>query len=175
MRLNINKLEALDDRIERLTIIIVIYSLSLMLLLVFFQVVIRDLFGISMYGINELARYLLVSFSFLSGYLALKRGELVGITFAVNALPIKARRWADLIRVLLIIIFLVVGIFYGVKLAVFILKTGQLSPSLQIPIGFVYLPVPLGFLLMLSTSLISACDLILGCSLKKHVKDKQTT
>ena len=170
--MNISSLENIDRIIDKITGTIVIYSLSLMLVLVFFQVVLRDLLQIGIYEIDELTRYLLVCFSFFSGSIALRRNELVGVTFAVSLLPIKVRRWIDAIGILLIIIFLIIGIFFGFKIAVFLLEAGQLSPSLQIPIGIVYLTVPLSFLLMLFTSIISVYDLIFSCSLKKHEKYK---
>lgn len=173
LKLNISSLETIDGRIDKITGIIVVYSLGLMLFLVFFQVMIRDLFRISIYGIDELARYLLVCFSFFSGSIALRRNELVGVTFAVDSLPTKVRRWIDLMGILLVIIFLIVGSYYGFKVAVFLLESGQLSPSLQIPIGIAYFPVPLGFLLMMFTSIISAYDLIFRCSLKRHIKYKK--
>ena len=99
MKMNISSLEKIDRIIDKITGTIVIYSLSLMLALVFFQVVLRDLLQIGIYEIDELTRYLLVCFSFFSGSIALRRNELVGVTFAVSLLPIKVRRWIDAIRI----------------------------------------------------------------------------
>jgi len=175
LKINIKILENLDSKIDWITSIIVIYSLSLMLLLVFSQIVFRDLFRFSMYGIEELARYLLVAFSFFGASIALRKNELVGVTFARNALPIKTQRWVDLAGIFLVSIFLMIITIYGFRLVVSLLKTGQLSPSLRIPMSIVYSVVPLGFLLMLFRSLLNAFDLFFCCSLKKNAKYKQIT
>ena len=156
----IDKLKALDKLIDRLTGIIVICSLSLMLLIVSIQVFCRYILHSGFYWMPELARYLLVGFSFLAGSMALRRKELVGVTFVYKFFSPKLRRWIELISEMLIIFFLLVGISFGFKTAKFIIQTGQLSPGLQIPIGFFYLPIPISFLLMLITSIISIFNLM---------------
>jgi len=173
LKINIKILESLDSKIDWVTKIIVICALSLMLLLVFFQIVFRDLFGFSMYGIEELARYLLVASTFLGASIALRKNELVGIIFVRDFLPIKVRRWIDLAGISLVNIFLTIVTIYGFRLIVSLLNTGQLSPSLRIPMSLVYMMVPLGFLLMLFRSLLTAFDLLFCCSLKKHAIYKQ--
>jgi C4-dicarboxylate transporter DctQ subunit len=142
-----------------------------MLFFVFSQVVARDLFHTSLYVIDELARYLMVAFCFLSGSLALRKNEFIGVTFAVDKLPYKYRRWVDLIALFSTLVFLFVGMFYGARLVVQIYGTGQLSPALQIPIAYAYLPIPIGFLFMFITSSISLYDLLINFPESKHTSD----
>ena len=165
-------LESLDSKIDRVTKIIITYSLSFMLLLVFLQIVLRDLLKFSMYGIEELARYLLILFTFLGASIALRKNELVGVTFFRNFLSIKGRRWIDLTGTLLVNIFLIIVIIYGFGLVISLLKTDQLSPSLRIPMAIAYLPIPLGFLLMLFRSLLTAFKLLFCCSITKYTINK---
>ena len=168
--MNIEKLQKYDEKIDRISAIIVIYSLSLMLLLVTMQIFLRYLLNISFYWIPELARYILVTFSFFAGSMALRRNELAGISLVMNKIPIRIRRWIDFAAILLVILFCIMGITYGFKTAILILQTGQASPAMQIPIGFAYLPIPIALLLMLFNSLISAYDLLFKCTLKRHKK-----
>jgi C4-dicarboxylate transporter DctQ subunit len=133
-----------------------------MLIFVFSQVIARDLFHMSLYIIDELARYLMVAFCFLSGSLALRKKEFIGVSFAVDRLPAKLREYADLIAVLSTILFLSFGTIYGIRLIIGIFETNQLSPAMQMPIAYAYLPIPIGFLLMLITSLIHLYDLVIN-------------
>jgi len=164
----LNKFRDLDKFLDRITSIIVIYSLSLMLIVVSTQVFCRYVLRVGFYWMPELARYLMVNFTFLAGSIALRRNELVGVTFVVDFLSPKIRWYVDLLSRLLIMFFLSIGIIYGFKVASFIIYTGQLSPGLKIPIGFAYLPIPLAFTLMLFISIVSTCDLIFGFSFKKR-------
>lgn len=170
LTMNIEKLQKYDEKIDRISAIIVIYSLSLMLLLVTIQVFLRYLFNLGIYWIPELARYLLVTFSFFAGSMALRRNELVGISFVIEKIPIRIRRWVDFTGIVLVILFCMIGIIFGFKTAILILQTGQPSPSMRIPIGLAYLPIPTAFLLMLFSSLISVYDILFKCNLKRHNK-----
>jgi TRAP-type C4-dicarboxylate transport system permease small subunit len=170
LTMNIEKLQKYDEKIDRISAIIVIYSLSLMLLLVTIQVFLRYLFNLGIYWIPELARYILVTFSFFAGSMALRRNELAGISLVINAIPIRIRRWIDFTAIILVLLFCIIGIIYGFKTAILILQTGQPSPSMRIPIGFAYLPIPIALVLMLFSSLISAYDILFKCSLERHKK-----
>ena len=170
LNMNIEKFEKYDEKIDRISALIVIYSLSLMLVLVTIQIILRYLFNFSFLWIPELARYLLVAFSFFAGSMALRRNELAGISLIIDMIPIRIRRWIDFTAILFVILFCMVGIAYGFKTAILIIQSGQASPSMQIPIGFAYLPIPITLSLMLFNSLISAYDILFKCTLKRHKK-----
>lgn len=98
--------------------------------------------------IEEAVRIMNLFLVFLALGLALERGKHVGITNMRGKLP------ARVLSVLLKFIDLVglVMCFYVAWLALdlvqFVLKTGQRSPTLGVPMGYIYLAPVCGFLLL---------------------------
>jgi TRAP-type C4-dicarboxylate transport system permease small subunit len=98
--------------------------------------------------IEEAVRIMNLFLVFLALGLALERGKHVGITNMRAKLP------APVLSILLKFVDLVglVMCFYVAWLALdlvqFVLKTGQKSPTLGVPMGYIYLAPVLGFLLL---------------------------
>lgn len=156
----INKIEKLDRSVNNISEIIIIYAFVITLLLISAQVTLRYVFNLGVFWFSELARYLLVLFSFLAGSVALRRNELIGMGLLEHILPAKFNRWINLVGIILNIFFCAFATFYGFKVTISILQSGQPSPSMRIPIGLAYLPIPISMFLMLLTLLITAYNIL---------------
>lgn len=119
-----------------------------MVVLFFGSVLARELggsFASRLAWIEEAVRFMNVFLVFLALGLALERGRHVGIDALRDRLP-PGPRWALLKLIdatgLLFSLYL---LHLGLALVEFVLMTGQRSPTLNIPIGWVYLAPVLGF------------------------------
>jgi len=100
---------------------------------------------------EELARYLFVWISFLGSAVGVRMQVHLGIDLIDKILSPRGRKIMTLAVNLLIQIFLVVVIFWGIR----ILKVIQFqkSASMGIPMTYPYMAVPVGSVLMLINSL----------------------
>ena len=141
--------EAIDWIEKYVTNVFPILFLILMVIIVFMQVFVRSVLGFSFRWAEELARYLTIWMVFLAGCSALRRGQLVGIKFVVEKVPKKYKILTELINDSLILFFLIIMTSFGIKLVLFNVTRKQLSPALRIPMGWIYLAIPISGIIMI--------------------------
>ncbi|OKL44263.1 TRAP transporter small permease [Pseudovibrio exalbescens] len=133
---------------ERTTIV----TLFLVMVFLFFSnVLVRELassYTAHFAWIEEAVRLLNLFLVFCGLGLALERGRHVSIDTIRNKLPEAKRKW--LIRAVdacgVLISFYVA--LLGYRLMIFVLGTGQKSPTLDLPMGWIYLAPVIGFSLL---------------------------
>lgn len=93
---------------------------------------------------EELALYLLVWVSLLGASVAYAEGGHLGVDYVVGKLDAKARHVARIAAELLVMAFAALVLVHGGYLLVTeTLRTGQVTPALGVPMGYVYLAAPL--------------------------------
>jgi TRAP-type C4-dicarboxylate transport system permease small subunit len=123
-----------------------ILLLVAMTVVTFAQVFFRFVIVHSLPWSEEFSRYALVWASFLGASIALKRGLHIGVEAFVTKLSQEKRRLIYLMTLVIITFFLIVVIVKGVQMASFNMR--QSSPAMRIPMGFPYLAIPVGSLIM---------------------------
>jgi len=124
----------------------VILLLAAMATMVFANVALRFLTDYSILWVDEASRYTMVWLTFIGAGLVLRYGGHIGIDSLQQAAP----RFAPAIRAIVVVVmalFFCVMIVVGTRYAS--LTWGQTTPVLEIPVGAVYLAMPVGFALML--------------------------
>ena len=135
----------LDRLLLRANRLLVIGLLAAMALMVFTNVALRFFTDHSILWVEEASRYAMIWLTFLGAGLVLRYGGHIGIETLHEKLP----RHAPLLRALIVVLLL--GFFafmtwIGVRYA--LLTWGQTTPVMEVPIGAVYLAMPVGFALM---------------------------
>jgi TRAP-type C4-dicarboxylate transport system permease small subunit len=125
----------------------VIAILAAMAAMVFANIVLRFVTDASILWVEEVSRYLMIWLTFLGGGLVLRYGGHVGIDTLQEALPRRAAAIRAVIAVLLAGFF-VFMVAIGVRYAS--LAWSQTTPVLGIPVGAVYLAIPIGFTLFIA-------------------------
>jgi TRAP-type C4-dicarboxylate transport system permease small subunit len=146
-------LSSFDRTLIRLNRWAVIAILAAMAVMVFANVALRFLTDHSIVWVEEVSRYLMIWLTFLGAGLVLRYGGHIGIDTLQNAVP----RRAVAIRVTicaLLLAFFVAMLWLGVRYAM--VAWGQTTPVMQIPMGVVYLAIPLGFALLIVHLLLMA-------------------
>jgi TRAP-type transport system small permease protein len=140
-----------DDWLIRINRWAVQWILAAMALMVFANVVLRFLTDNSILWVEELSRYLMIWLTFIGAGLVLRYGGHIGIENLQESLPNHARTLRIVIFVMMLSFF-VFMFFVGARYAVF--TWGQTTPVMQIPVGAVYLAMPIGFALLIVHALI---------------------
>lgn len=137
----------LSNVLYRLAQYVVIVGIGVMSLLVFIQVLSRDLFDYSFIWADEMGRFIFIWTVFFGASIALKDDQLVKVSFVFDFLPVKMQKAAKMGSIMLVLVFLGVVIVKGVDLV--ILTMAQKSASMRIPMGWAYAAVPAGSICML--------------------------
>ena len=133
--------------LNRLSEIVCCGVLLAMTVTVVLQVVCRYLLGAALTWSEEFARYGLVWITFLGAGIALKRRAHMGVLAIVEMFSPGIRKGVQVFTVFAVMVFLFIATLKGTELAVFNMK--QFSPAMGLPMGYVYLAIPMGCLVMI--------------------------
>ena len=150
-------LTTFDRVLIRLNRWAVIAILAAMALMVFANVALRFLTDHSILWVEEVSRYLMIWLTFLGSSVVLRYGAHIGIDTLQERLPAAAPAIRAVIFALLLVFFGAM-VWLGMRYA--LLTWDQTTPVLQIPIGAVYLAMPLGFALMIVHLLLMAAPYV---------------
>jgi len=136
--------QRLENGVETVIKWVVVTLLAVICVNVFVQVILRYVFLYSSRWTLEVSRYMMIWAVLLAAGPALKHGFLVGIDMVVEHLMPRTRIWiACLLRV-------VMGVLAGtilvqaIKLVQSQLEMEQMSPALELPIGYMSMALPVG-------------------------------
>ena len=119
-----------------------IISIAVVSLVAIVQVFFRYIIGSSLVWSEELMRYVMIWGVFLLSGLAYSRGEMIGFTLLIDAVPPWLKRPLKLVTRLAIIALLLVVAWYGVEFA---WRTRHdISTGLQVSMFWIHLSIPVG-------------------------------
>jgi TRAP-type C4-dicarboxylate transport system permease small subunit len=150
-------LDAFDRLFLRANRLAVIALLAAMALMVFANVALRFLTDRSILWVEEASRYAMIWLTFIGAGLVLRYGGHIGIEAIHERMP----RHAPLLRAIvaaLLFAFFAFMVWIGTRYA--LLTWQQTTPVMEIPIGAVYLAVPIGFALLAVHLLLMAASYV---------------
>ena len=126
----------------------IVWTLALMTILIFIQVVMRYVFANSLSWSEEMARYLFLWCSWIGASYAVKERSHFRVEMFANMIKGQARKYYELLILIIWFLFSLVMTWYGTELLLFIHESGQFSSGMQIPMTIPYASVPAGCGLM---------------------------
>jgi TRAP-type C4-dicarboxylate transport system permease small subunit len=142
----VGKIISLINKVTRLVIIAI---MGLMVVAVFLQVLFRFLLDQPLAWTEELARYLLVWLTFLGSAYAMSIKAHIGTEYIQKFLSPTANKIVLSLSALLSVLFFLVMVYQGYEMAM--RSMTQTSPGLLLPMGYVYMVIPIsGVLLILN-------------------------
>lgn len=158
-------MKALNDHIEKVSLVLIIVFLSAMTLIVTLGIVARYILLISIPWTEELSRYLMIWTAFIAFGVAYRKRELIAVRLLVDRLPQKLMQTTAFISDLLCSFFLVLVIVYGWKLS--IVNNNQVSAAARIPMSIIYSAIPIGCTLCLLFTLESITNFLKPKTIKE--------
>ncbi|MBV6642891.1 MAG: TRAP transporter small permease [Cyclobacteriaceae bacterium] len=136
-------MKAIRNKIDRGLEVFLSFLMAFMIINVLWQVFSRYVMGQPSSFTDELARYLLIWIGLLGSAYASGKGLHLAMSLFHDKLKDKAKNRLEIILEILIILFafgfLIVG---GVRLVYLTFLLGQISAALELPLGYVYLIIP---------------------------------
>jgi C4-dicarboxylate transporter, DctQ subunit len=118
-----------------------------MVAIVTMEVILRYVFGRSMFYSEELSRLTFVWAGFLATSLALRKGVHANVQLAVDLLPGTPKRYVATFAHSVVLFFLL--LIFGAALTVLPHQWAQFTPTMEIRMFWFYLSVPVGVGLMI--------------------------
>lgn len=140
----LSKIERIIGRIEESACVAL---LMVMCISVFAQVLFRYVFAVPLSWTEEVSRYTLIWLTFISGAMCIRTNSHFVIDIILNKLPLSPRLVLQILILAGMAVFAGVMFYTGVEILPIV--NYQISPALRIPMGYVYLAIPLGSSLML--------------------------
>lgn len=137
-------IKKIDQYADKL--IMAVFMLT-MCVLILTQVVSRYVLGDSITWTEEASRYLFIWLIFLSIGIGFRDNKHIGIDIIIDALPKMAQKVLKQIIYLLVLGFSLLFVWEGYILVLNMQMFGQTSANMQIPMWWVYLALPIGFVL----------------------------
>jgi|SRR6056297_640542 len=122
--------------------------LGIMLLILTYQVVLRFVFNSSNAWSEELARYLFIWFIFIGASYAAQKSAHIKIDALLNIYPEKFHKIVSILGLVVWIVFNIFIVYIGMKYMMSLFKSGKISLGLQLQLGYIYLAIPTGYMLM---------------------------
>ncbi|AET69715.1 TRAP-type C4-dicarboxylate transport system, small permease component [Desulfosporosinus orientis DSM 765] len=122
--------------------------LSIMTIVVFYQVFCRFVIKAALPWSEELSIYILAWVTFLGASIGVKRGSHIGVEAVIVLFPKKIQRYFVLLSYIFCTVFFVIIVYYGLLIVQKQIITGQVSPAMRIPMYYAYLSVPVGSILI---------------------------
>jgi TRAP-type transport system small permease protein len=139
-------LSAAERAVEKVVRWIVIVLMLVMTVTVSLQITFRYLFNIPLGWSEELARFSFVWVSFFGASALMRVREHINVTVFVDNFPPRLRAACVLLANLCALIFAYYFVVGGIALTTN--EWAQLAPAMQIPMGWVYLVIPVSAVLM---------------------------
>jgi TRAP-type C4-dicarboxylate transport system permease small subunit len=142
-------IEQMNDVVFKWLGKLLIFTTAFLVSIIFLQVVLRYVFNFSIAEIDELSRYVFVWIIFLGISYGFREKAHLGVVYFIELMSPKRRKVFLICIELLIIVFFLVITIAGFQMVQFTMA--QKSSTLLIPMGYVYLAIPVGAILCLIT------------------------
>mgnify|MGYP002407034014 CR=1 FL=1 len=133
-----------------------VWTMAIMTVLVFIQVVMRYVFSNSLSWSEELARFIFLWLSWIGASYAVKERSHFRVEMFANMIKGPNRKYFEYGILAVWFVFSFILTWLGTKLVLFIYDTGQASAAMDIPMTWPYASVPVGCALMCIRLLIEA-------------------
>jgi TRAP-type C4-dicarboxylate transport system permease small subunit len=137
--------EKMLNTVNRILVFIITVLFGAMSLASLLQVIFRYVLKQPLPWSEELARFLFVWVVFLGSAVAIKEKAHVGLEYFVDQLKVSQRKIIYALAYILCMFMSIIICINGFNVVKSTLT--QLSPAMQVPMGYVYFAIPLGFLL----------------------------
>lgn len=116
--------------------------LGIMLIVILMQILFRGYLNFSLSWTEELARYIMVWFTYIGATVCLWQGSHITIDVLIRKLSPKWQKYTKLMSNLLILFFLLILFREGQKLVIEPMIINQLTPGLRISKSYLYSAIP---------------------------------
>ncbi|SBV97266.1 putative TRAP transporter small permease protein HI_1030 [uncultured delta proteobacterium] len=140
-------IRTLSDKINSASYAVALTLLVILSTVLIIQIVTRYVLNSSLSWTEEIARYCFIWLHMLAAGICVKKKMHPSVSFLVNMTPARVQAVLAVTVNLLLILAASILLLQGLKIAMLTME--QPSPAVQVPLGLVYLAVPVGAFTMI--------------------------
>lgn len=144
------------ERIENTFVGIVIIASTIVL---FVNIILRYFFDANTTWADEFVRYSMIWIAFIGSAICFRHGIHFGVDLLMSSLSNKWKLRVQVYINVICMLFMGLLLYFGTKLVIFSIQTGQITPSLQINTYLVYMAIPVGAALSLLHLVVSTINI----------------
>jgi TRAP-type C4-dicarboxylate transport system permease small subunit len=122
--------------------------LSIMTIIIGFQVILRYVFDSSITWSEELSRYLCIWLVFIGSGFAVRENRHLCVDAFLLLLPARVAKFMAILAEVVFLVFAAFVAYSGAEVLQFIVGSNFSSPAMNISMGYVYGALPAGFILI---------------------------
>ncbi len=134
----------LDSNIERVILLVLFVAMTIITIL---QVFMRYVMQNSLSWSEEFARFCFIWLIYIGISYGVKRAKHIRVEAVLSLFERRGKLVINLIANILFLYFAIYATYYGFTIMNTIQSTGQVAPSLGVPMSIMYLGMPIGMLL----------------------------
>ncbi|MEX0970397.1 MAG: TRAP transporter small permease [Paracoccaceae bacterium] len=138
-------LGTIDSAIAKVEAVLLAVGVLLMATNTIANVVGRFVFGSSLFFSEELNRILIILITFAGLSYAARHGRHIRMSAIFDTLPPRARKWLMILIALVTSAIMFALCYYSINYIITQASRGRVLPSLQIPVWWILIWVPVGF------------------------------
>jgi C4-dicarboxylate transporter, DctQ subunit len=143
----LNLLKVVDKLILKIEEFILSYAVIIIALMVVGKAVIRETFSYSLPFADEVSQIAVVVATFMGISYAARKGRHISMSAFYDLAPFKARKVLAIFIPLVTAIVLFVLAYYSSLYVLDVYESGRVTSALQMPAYYLYIFIPIGFLL----------------------------
>lgn len=135
----------LDNNMEKILVAVILMAMSV---IIGIQVFMRYVMSASLSWSEEIARYLFIWLVYIGISYGVKTRRHIKVDAAMYLFPYKLRPYVSMLGDVCFLIFAILIVFTSYDVTMSVFATGQNSPAMQIPMGYVYIAPLIGFIMV---------------------------
>lgn len=135
-------LKWIDEHFEEYLLVFLLVMIACVMML---QIIMRYVFKASLSWAEELTRYCFVWSVFLSISFSIKKGSMLKIDAITSLMPKKMQKVLSILVEIIVFIFLLILLINSKEVITRLIKSGQTSPAMELPMYYVYAASIVGF------------------------------
>ena len=152
-------LNRIIDRIEGFLVTLLMLVATIVAVI---QVVARYVFNNSLYWSEELILYSLIAMSFLTAGMGVRYAAHISVDAVYAFVSPRVAHLLQFVGVGLGLVFAAMLIWFGMRLSLGTIQMNQMSPAMRVPVGMIYLIIPISGAFMALRYLLILQELIAG-------------
>lgn len=143
----------INQYLNKILEIILIILMVFLTLCIIWQVISRYILNEPSTITEELSRFLMIYTCLLGSSYALGKKKHLSIDLIFSYISLENRKKLNTLLNVIMVIFSIVIIYGGTKLTINTFESLQTSPALQIKMGYIYMIIPISFMIILYYSI----------------------
>jgi len=166
-------LRKISDIIEKIESLLIFVLVFLMVIFSFLQIILRNIFAISIFWLDDFVRHSVLWVGFLAASIVTAHGRHINIDLFSRFFKGASKRLLGVIKNIFSLVISVILLYASLKFISYEREGGEVSLTLKVPVWYLELIFPFTFSMMIFRFFILTLQEILGRNFEEEKKEEK--